>query len=200
VIQKDLARALALPAREVCMERTGDQCAAGGIVTLKDWIRAQNVPEPEVEAECRRMQRSSVCVDGPYIPLDNPRGIHVISLGGNNPFMGGLLDVLPEPIVITPIALERVALAACGERVARDASGTPVVFRHVDLAAPTVDATSPGVSATLDEMYKRLLARLPSAAEREGALSLLSGPPISGAELARLTCFLVATLPEFAFQ
>jgi hypothetical protein len=201
VIQNDFAQALQLPAREVCVEATGDQCAAGGVVTLKDWLRAQNVPEAGIDAECRRLQGgAATCVDGPYIPLDNPRGVHVTALGGNNAFLAGVLDALPGPIVTTVIALERFALAACGERVARDVAGPPVVFSSIDLASAAVTSTSPGVEATIVELYKRFLARTPTAAELAGALSLLDGAPISGAQFARLACFMVATLPEFAFQ
>jgi hypothetical protein len=200
-VQNDFARALELPARDVCVESTGDQCAAGGVVTLTDWLRSQNVPEAGIDAECRRLQGgAATCVDGPYIPLDNPRGVHVTSLGGNNPFMGGVLDSLPEPIVITAITLERFALTACGERVARDVAGAPVVFKNVSLTSAAVTATSPGVEETIVDMYKRFLARLPTAEERTGALSVLDGPPITGAQFARLACFMVSTLPEFAFQ
>ncbi len=201
VIQNDFAQALALPAREVCVEATGEQCAAGGVVTLKDWLRSQSVPEDAIDAECRRLQgNASTCTDGPYIPFDNPRGIHVMSLGGSNPFLGGVLDSLPEPIVISAIALERFALIACGERVARDAAAPPVVFKRVDLSAVAVSRTSPGVEDTIEDMYKRFLARMPAPEERAAALTLLDGSPISGAQFARLACFMVATLPEFAFQ
>jgi hypothetical protein len=201
VIQNDFAQALQLPARGVCVEATGDQCAAGGVVSLTDWLRAQNVPEAGIDAECRRLQGgAATCVDGPYIPFDNPRGVHVTSLGGNNAFMGGVLDSLPGPIVITAIALERFALTACGERVARDVAGPAVVFKDVDLTSAAVSNMSPGVEATIVEMYKRFLARLPTAEERTGALSVLDGTPITGAQFARLACFMVATLPEFAFQ
>jgi hypothetical protein len=200
VIQNDFAQALELPARDVCVEATGDQCAAGGVVTLTDWLRARNVPESQIEAECARLQGTATCADGPYIPFDNPRGVHVASLGGNDPFLGGLLDSLPEPIVVTPVALERFALTACGERVARDAAGTAVVFKSVNLASTAVTRMSLGVEETVVDMYKRFLARLPTAEERTSALSVLDGQPITGAQFARLTCFMVSTLPEFAFQ
>jgi hypothetical protein len=184
----------------VCMEQTGDQCAAGGVVTLKDWLRAQNIPESEIDGECRRLQGAASCTDGPYIPFDNPRGVHVVPLGGNNPFMGNILDSIPEPIVVTPIALERYALTACGERVARDLAGAAVVFTRVDLSAPSVSRGSAGVSETVDDMYKRFLARLPTVEERDAALTVLDGQPITMAEFARMTCFMVSTMTEFAFQ
>jgi hypothetical protein len=200
-VQNDFAQALVLPPREVCIEATGDQCAAAGVVTLTDWLRSQNVPEDAIDAECRRLQGGApTCVDGPYIPFDNPRGTHVMSLGGSNPFLGGVLDSLPEPIVITTIALERYALIACGERVARDLATTPVVFKHIDLTSAAVTRTSPGVELTIVDLYKRFLARLPTPEESAAALKVLDGPPLSGAQFARLACFMVATLPELAFQ
>jgi hypothetical protein len=200
-VQNDFAQALALPPREVCIEATGEQCAAGGVVTLTDWLRSQNVPEDAIDAECRRLQGGApTCTDGPYIPFDNPRGTHVMSLGGSNPFMGGVLDSLAEPIVITAVALERYALIACGERVARDQVATPVVFKNLNLSSTAVTRTSPGVDATVVDMYKRFLARVPTPEESTAALNVLDGPPLTGAQFARLACFMVATLPEFAFQ
>jgi hypothetical protein len=199
VLQKDLARALELPERAVCTERSGEQCAAGGIVTLKDWLRSQNVLEQDLDEECKKLQGTAVCTDGPYIPLDNPRGIHVIPLGGNNPFLSGILEQITEPIVTTPIALDRFVLSACGERVAKDVAGSPAVFKSIDLGAP-ITAASPGIDETIVDLYKRLLAREPTAAEKTAVLSVVDGPSMTGAEFARLSCFIVATLPEFVFQ
>lgn len=198
--QNDFARALELPEREVCVEASGDQCAAGGVVMLTDWLRAQNIPEAEIEAECRKLQGDApACVDAPYIPFDNPRGVHLTHLGGNSPFLAGIADSLDEPNVITPLALDRFAITACGERAARDREGAPKVFKQLDLTK-SVSANSKGVGETVTDMYKRFLARLPTDEEKAAALSLLEGAPLTGEAFARSVCFLVATLPESTFQ
>lgn len=198
-LQHDLSRALALPERSVCTERTGQQCAASGPVTLKDWLRSENVPEDQLDEECKKRQGSSECVDGIYIPYDNPRGAHVITLGGNNTMLAGIHDAIVEPIVTTPIAVDRVVLTACGERAALDVEGAPEVFTLFDIASSVVDASTDGVVATIEDLHRRLLARSPTDAETDALLGLLSDP-LSGEEFARLSCFVIATTPEFIFQ
>lgn len=200
VLQNDLSRALALSGAEVCTERSGAPCATGGVVTLKDWLRNQNVAEADLDAECRRRQGSQTCVDGPYIPFDNPRGVHVITLGGNNALLGGVFEPIPAPIVTTPLATERMVLSACGERAAKDAVGPAVVFTRLDLNAAAVTRASPGVRETVVDGYRRLLARVPTDAEADAVLSVLDDGPVTGAEFARLSCFIIATTEEFLFQ
>jgi hypothetical protein len=198
-VQHDLSRALALPERGVCTERTGQQCAANGPVTLKDWLRSENVPEDQLEEECKKRQGSTECVDGVFIPYDNPRGAHVITLGGNNTMLAGIHDPIVEPIVTTPIAVDRMVLSACGERAALDVEGSPEVFTLFNIASLVVDDSTDGVVATIEDLYRRLLARSATDAETEALLGLLSDP-ISGEEFARLSCFVIATTPEFIFQ
>jgi hypothetical protein len=184
----------------VCTERSGEQCASGGVVTLTDWLRNEGVAEEDIEAECSRRQGTKACVDGSYIPFDNPRGAHVIPLGGNNPFLAGIYEGVSEPIVTTPIVLERYVLNACGERAARDREGAAEVFTDIDLESAAIDAESAGLKETVDELYKRLLSRIPTAEERASVLILADESPLTGEEFARLSCFVVATLPEFTFQ
>jgi hypothetical protein len=202
VLQNDLARALALPERELCTERTGDQCAAGGIVTLKDWLRNEKIPESQIDEECKKRQGGGSCNEnvGPYIPIDNPRGAHVVPLGGNNALLGGVFEPLAEPIVTTPIVTERYVLMACSERAARDVTGTPTVFVRFDIRAPVISAASAGTSDTVTDLYKRLLARSPTDTERTAIVGMLEGSPMRGEDFARLACFAIATQPEFIFQ
>lgn len=199
-IQNDLARALELDARSLCVERNGAQCASGGRVSLTDWLRSQSIPEADIEAECKLRQDSETCVDGDYIPFDNPQGAHVIALGGNNTFLAGVHDAIPEPIVNTPIAIDRVLLTACGERAALDAEGPPTLFTALDFSASTIAAGSAGLAETVEMLYQRLLARNPTDEESAAILSMLSEGPMKVEEFARLACFAVGSQQEFVFQ
>lgn len=127
--------------------------------------------------------------------------VHLAGLGGHDPFAQGLYEPLSEPLVTTPLALDRIALAACGARVERDRVA-PVVFTALDLdgEAPLADAEA--FSGTIDGLYRRLLGRDPIEAEYTRLAALLvddDGDPVSSAEFAHLACFAVATTTEFSF-
>lgn len=199
VVQNDLARALALPLEDVCKESSGEPCATGGPVTLLDWLRNEGVEEAKLEEECMRIQQSSACVDGPYIPFDNPRGVHVIALGGNNAMLRGVFEGIKEPIVTSPITLERYVLTACGERAARDHAGPARVFTRLALDEP-VSSTTTGVTETIVDLYRALLGRDPRSGEVAAMGSILDDGPLRGDVFARLVCFAIATSKEFTYQ
>lgn len=128
--------------------------------------------------------------------------VHLTSLGGHDPFRQGLYRPLGQPLVTTPLVSERMALAACTRRVNADREGEPKVFTDLDLdaAAPAPD-TKP-FDATITTLYRRMLQRDPTAAERTllGELALDGdGAAIPAADFAQLTCFTVATTTEFLF-
>ncbi len=56
---------------------------------------------------------------------------HRITLGGVEPATLGIDAPLPEPSVSAPMAADRVAISACGERYARDKAGPAVIFGPV---------------------------------------------------------------------
>ena len=79
---------------------------------------------------------------------------HRITLGGVEAERLGIDEPLPNPSISKPIAVDRVAIAACGERYARDQAGSPVIFGPV-IASDDADSRAT-VSRTL---VRRLLAR-----------------------------------------
>jgi hypothetical protein len=132
--------------------------------------------------------------------------IHLVPLGGNDPFGNGQYTPMIAPVVNTPIAVDRVALSGCGKRVDTDADGQPVVFDELDLAATSLDLsdadTAAAVDATLTDLYRRLLARDPLPEELEALTALTEdgdGNPLTAREFAKLACFAVATTSEFLF-
>lgn len=198
-LQNDLAAALELAPEAVCTEVGGVPCATSGPVLLTDILRVNGIENPE--AVCAYIQGQSTCADGPLIELQTPKGLHVMSLGGNNPFLGEQFDPLAEPGLTTPVAVDRLVLAACGERVRLDTVGPARVFTHLSLGAPSVRRDTPGAREQVGALYRLILARDPEPDEVDALLSMLDGDPaMSAADFARLSCYALASSTEFIFQ
>ena len=130
--------------------------------------------------------------------------MHRIVLGGVEPYTLGVREPLPSIPVTAPIAQDRVALAACTERIERDLAASEPVF----LTAVDVDAPTPGqIEATARRFYDRILGREATPDEVSavsGFHSTVSNEPgESGATATRdwaiLSCFMVATTLESIF-
>lgn len=129
------------------------------------------------------------------------RDVHLAALGGNDPFGQGLYEPLESPLVTTPLAFDRIALAACGARVERDRLSA-VVFTQLDLAGEAPRADSDAFMATITTLYQRLLGRDAEPTEVEHIAELLvddAGAPVSAAAFAHMACFTVATTTEFLY-
>lgn len=198
-LQNDLAAALELGPDQVCTEIGGRTCATTGPLMLNDMLRAFGAENPE--PYCAYLQASPTCRDQPLFDLTTPKGVHALSLGANDPFLGETFEPLREPGVTTPLALDRMVLSACGTRVALDAAGPPKVFTHLDLKSMVVTAESPGLREEFENLYRRLLARDARPDEVDALLELANAEPtLSGAELARLACYAIATTTEGVLQ
>ncbi len=119
----------------------------GGLRLRNDFAQALDLPAAEVCTELGRYD----CVDA----------VHGVTLGGVDPYEKGLYEARPVTGVSTPLAVERMALSACGRAVDRDlAAGEGGAFGALpvqDGALTDVDADA--VAATLDGLYKRALLR-----------------------------------------
>jgi hypothetical protein len=133
------------------------------------------------------------------------RQVHLVPLGGNDPFDTGILQPTAEPLATTPAVVDRVLLSACGQRVALDRAapaGQAVVFKALDLNGPAPAAEDPATSATITELYRRLLARNPTSEEVAIVAELTtqaSGERLAAADFATLSCFAVGGSTEFLF-
>jgi hypothetical protein len=199
-VQNDFARALALPPSEVCTDGGSTPCAVTTPFMLTDYLRTQGVEEADLSAACAQRQGSETCNDAPLLNIRNPRGLHVLALGGNDPLAAGVLEPIAVPSLGTSLALDRFALIACGERAARDAAGPSVVFTHLDLSIPSVTKETPGTRETVADLYRRFLGRDAEPAETDAVLSLVDGTPLPGRQFARLACYAVSTSLEAMFQ
>jgi hypothetical protein len=148
------------------------------------------------------LQRDAVCRElGRYDCVDE---VHRIVLGGVEPYTLGVREPLPSLGVTAPIAQDRVALAACTERIERDLAASEPVF----LTAVDADAPTPGqLEATAGRFYDRILRRAATPDEVSALVQFHStvtdGPGESGAtatyDWAILSCFMVATTLESIF-
>jgi hypothetical protein len=219
-VQHDLMRALSLSEADVCRDLDGEPCAKSGRISLLEWIRVvgtQTLAPPSggpgsggpppantgtPEQQCAQLQRGAECQDAPYIDVESASGLHLMALGGHDPMFSGLYKPIDEPMLTTPLAMDRYVLGACGERTALDAKSTDrVVFTKFDISLRTVSPTTSGLRAQVVDLYQRILSRDPSEAEISALLTLLEGTTaMSGEQFARLSCYVIATTREFVFQ
>lgn len=151
----------------------------------RDLMRALDLGRDEL---CRELGERS-CI----------RDVHLIALGGNDPFGSGIHRPSPDTLATTPIVIDRVLLSACSAAAAK---GT--VFAELDLAGPAPAAGAPVVDATTRTLFRRLLARDPEPSELAVVASLLDpaaeDAPQSAREFAVLACLVVGSSLEFLFQ
>ncbi len=144
------------------------------------------------------LPRDALCEElGAY---DCVRDVHRITLGGVEPYSLGIRTPLASPSVTAPLALDRLAFAACGERVRLDFDGAETDGLFAALAKTSDDAAYLQVAT---ELVSRLLARDPNPAELEALLGFRDDVSGTGKDAARQwslgACAAVATSVEFLF-
>lgn len=121
---------------------------------------------------------------------------HRIALGGVDPYDRAVYEPLAEPGISSPLAIDRIALSACGERVTRDLAGEGLVF--AELADGTASADDR--AAIVDRLVLRLLRRPAEPHELEAIAALADDPNIPDARTwGQLACFAIATTLENVF-
>lgn len=123
---------------------------------------------------------------------------HNITLGGVEPTELGIDAPLADAAVSAPIAVDRVAVAACGERLARDEKGPAVVF------GPILDKDDARARREVaGNLVRRILARHPTETELSGLVELYDTiAPLSDdpkREWSIGACMVVATSTEALF-
>ncbi|MEM9454070.1 MAG: hypothetical protein AAGF11_07815 [Myxococcota bacterium] len=161
------------------------------------------VPEPLLwkrldgfEADLRQalvLTPAEVCTEVGVLPC---RDVHRLPLGANEAFNLNLYRPVAEPLATTPIAMERMVMAACIRRVALDAGGAPEVFTAIDLNGPGLDPSDEAVEEQISLLYRRLLSREPTSEEVEiiAALAQDTTPQ----QFGTLACFAIGTTTEAA--
>lgn len=161
------------------------------------------VPEPLLwkrldafEADLRQalvLAPGEVCSEVGSLPC---RDVHRLPLGANEPFDLNLYRPVAEPLATTPIAMERMVMAACVRRVALDAGGVPEVFTAIDLNGPGLDPGDDAVEEQISQLYRRLLSREPTSEEVEIVAALAQDT--TPQQFGTLACFAIGTTTEAA--
>ena len=122
---------------------------------------------------------------------------HRIALGGVAPYDAAIYEPMAEPGVSSPIAVDRIALSACGERIAREFSGDDVGLIAELVAGDTSEGARQAVAT---RMFRRLLRRDGEPHELRAVVELWNElPEPTGPAWAQLSCFAVATTLENLF-
>lgn len=160
-------------------------------VKFKTGIRIANDLSQALE-----LDRDELCTE---LSVHDCFEVHKIVLGGVEPYKLRVDEPLPSAPVAAPMAVERIALTACGERAQRDFDepGRAALFADV------VETSTPeALAAVANRLYERLLARAATAPETEALVGLydeLGERAARNRTWAQLSCFAVATSTEFLF-
>lgn len=130
--------------------------------------------------------------------------VHLVPLGGSEPFESGMFAPAAEPLATTPTVVDRILLTSCGNAVERDlAAGEQAkVFKRFSLKGAAPAPGSEAAGAMVNDLYRRLLARNATESEVEAVSELArgtDGQPAPAAQFARLACFTIGTSAEFLF-
>jgi hypothetical protein len=148
-------------------------------------------------ADALSLDRAQLCQElAEYDCFD----VHNIALGGVDPYDAAVFEPLQTFGVASPIAADRIALTACGERSEIDFAqpGTSVIFQNV--AGGSADGDS--LRSDARRLYLRILRREPEDTELD-ALAEFHGEipdgPNHDQTWAHMSCFAVATSLESLF-
>ena len=130
--------------------------------------------------------------------------VHSVTLGGVEPDALGIYEPATTTSATTPIAVDRIALAACGRRVDADLAGEAVIFGLNLRGAALTDVDDPEVTEALTSLYRRILLRDPTSAELSHLRSLYADveattTPQPARDWAVASCFAVLTTMESLF-
>jgi hypothetical protein len=133
--------------------------------------------------------------------------VHFIILGGADAFGSGLYEPLPETTATSPLAFDRIALAGCLTRATTDLEnpGEATIFAGLAVDADGgMDTEAPEAAAAVERLYRKGLARNPTAGEVQAVLGMYEAIEEQGSEApahdwATLGCFAVLTSMENIF-
>ncbi|MCG8423391.1 MAG: hypothetical protein MJE77_36285 [Proteobacteria bacterium] len=106
-----------------------------------------------------------VCTELGRLPCTSQ--VHVITLGGVEPYRLGLQRPLAHTSATTPIAVDRVVMFACRERADEDLAdpGNALIYAELSITGGRLAVDEPSVANAIDRLYKRGLLRPATAAE-----------------------------------
>jgi hypothetical protein len=202
---------------DVVASGTGDEMSTGESTAANTWDPADtgDTGEPDTPTQAAS-QRASLKRKSPdAFARDLSRGLgigtdalclelsrydctgaHRIALGGVDPYDRAVYEPLAEPGISSPLAIDRIALGACGERVARDFAGEQQMFAEI----ADGDATPQERALVAERLIRSLLRRAGEPHEIEAIVALADDPAVHDARMwGQLACFAVATTLENVF-
>lgn len=158
---------------------------------VNDLSRALELPRLEI---CREL--------GLYDCVDE---VHNITLGGVEPYNKGIREPLPVAPVTAPIAMDRIALVACGKRADADFADPQGAVLFKEVAQAGAQATEADYQAVSRRIYEQVLAREPEDFEVQNLAAFTAevqeevGAARVPQEWSTMSCFMVATSMEAMF-
>lgn len=129
--------------------------------------------------------------------------LYLVPLGGNDPIDSTMLEAVADPLITTPLAVDRLIFSACSTRVSLDAAASkPKVFEALDLRGAAPHPGSAAVSDTVTALYRRFHGRDADLreVERIGRLAQTEqGTAVDATEFALLACYSIGSTSEFLF-
>ncbi len=134
--------------------------------------------------------------------------VHGLSLGGVDAYNIGLYEPVPFTGLTSPLAVDRLALAACVQRVTSDlmTPATALVFKAVSLDpnGKLNNVNAAEVTTAIDRLYKQVVLRPATDAEVVHLKQLYAdivatNKPEPGKMWMTLSCFAVLTSVESVF-
>lgn len=180
----------------------GEPDAPSPLVSLAPRLKARSGKVMSADlAQALDLPREAVCRElGLY---DCAETVHRIALGGVEPYELAIRAPLPVAPVTAPIAMDRLALHACGERARRDFEEKGEgVFAPLLEATPPSRATLEAVAAALVERILRREAtaeEISEIANLYGELEAANESESLARDWAVSACFALATHVEAIF-
>jgi hypothetical protein len=134
--------------------------------------------------------------------------VHVLPLGGVDPYGSGLYEAAGATSVTTPMVVDRVALSACTARAGLDLTDpvNAVLLKGlvVDAQGKLVDPQGPAAKQVIISLYRRALQRNPTQPEVDALLKLAvdlnaKGEPRAAGDWIISACFVVLSSAESVF-
>jgi hypothetical protein len=133
--------------------------------------------------------------------------VHRVVLGDPDAFFSGVYEPLEDTTTTTPLAVDRVVLAACAERARRDLQESdPLIFGGLALDGSAIaDIEAAAVGEAIDRLHQRALGRRAKPAEIDHHRQLYTAIVAKGSsqapaqDWATLSCFSTLTTMEMLF-
>lgn len=142
------------------------------------------------------LSKTQVCAElGRHSCVDN---VHLSMLGGNEPYRLNQYIPADSPTALTPVAVDRVVLDACSQRLELDrtAGAAAQVFKFFPLTGAQPSAAQ--IEQQTQELYRRLLAREAEDAEKK-AIAAFASKVSAPDKLALSLCLAIGSQVEGIF-